>query len=153
MQGDTELGCDDAGERGLAQPRRAGEQQMVDSLLPPTGSLEDDAEMLLELALSDELLEMARAQTPLLADEITADVVAAAPSVFGSTTDAARRAGSRTSAKRGFRPGGDVFGRGFRGEQFVAHQSANRCRASRSSSDVSVPTGRSRTASTISSLP
>ena len=42
MQRDAHLVGDDAGEGGLAEPRRAGEQQVVDRLLAPAGRLEDD---------------------------------------------------------------------------------------------------------------
>ena len=51
------LGGDDAGERGLAQPRRACEEQVVDRLAATPGGLEDDREVLLEFALADEFVE------------------------------------------------------------------------------------------------
>ncbi len=54
------LGGDDAGERGLAEPGRAGEQQVVGGLAAPAGRLEDDGEVLLQLGLADELGEAAR---------------------------------------------------------------------------------------------
>ena len=59
---DAHLGGDDAGQRGLAEPGWAGEQQVVDGLAAPAGRLEDDAEVLLQLALTDELGEPPRAQ-------------------------------------------------------------------------------------------
>ena len=62
MDGHAHLGGDDAGQRGLAQARRAGEQQVVDGLGAPAGRLEDDLEVLLELGLADELGERARPQ-------------------------------------------------------------------------------------------
>ena len=45
----------------LPRPGRAGEEQVVGGLAPPAGGLEDDAQVLLELALADELVEVARA--------------------------------------------------------------------------------------------
>ena len=59
------LGRGDAGQRGLAEPRRAGEQQVVDGLAAPPGRLDDDAEVLLQLALADELGQPARPQAGL----------------------------------------------------------------------------------------
>ena len=56
------LGGGDAGQRGLAEAGRAGEQQVVDGLAAPPGRLDDDAEVLLQLALADELGEAARPQ-------------------------------------------------------------------------------------------
>ena len=54
---DAHLGGDDAGQAGLAQARRAGEQQVVGGLTPPAGGLQHDREVLLQLGLADELLE------------------------------------------------------------------------------------------------
>ena len=56
------LGGDDAGQRGLAEAGRPGEEQVVDGLTAAAGRLEHDAEVLLQLALADELGEAARAQ-------------------------------------------------------------------------------------------
>ena len=53
---------DDGGEGGLAQPGRAGEQQVVDGLAPSPGGFEDDAEVLLEPRLADEVVERAGTQ-------------------------------------------------------------------------------------------
>ena len=43
------LGGDDAGQRGLAEPGRPGEQQVVGGLAPPAGGLEDHRQVLLQL--------------------------------------------------------------------------------------------------------
>ena len=65
VQRHAHLRGDDAGERRLAEPGRSGEQQVVDGLPTPAGRLEDDAEVLLQLALADELVERARPQADL----------------------------------------------------------------------------------------
>ena len=57
VQVHTHLGGDDAGKRRLAEPRGAGEEQVVDGLAPVAGGFEHDREMLLDLALTDELGE------------------------------------------------------------------------------------------------
>ena len=49
-------------QRRLAETRRAGEEKVVDRLLPTPGRLEDDGQVLLQLALADELVEVARAE-------------------------------------------------------------------------------------------
>ena len=51
------LGCDDARERRLSESWRPCEQQMVDGLLASAGRLEHDAQVLLQLSLSDEFVE------------------------------------------------------------------------------------------------
>ena len=61
VDGDAHLGGDDAGQGGLAQTGRTGEQQVVDGLAAPAGRLEDDRQVLLQLGLADELVERARA--------------------------------------------------------------------------------------------
>ena len=43
VQRHAHLGGGDAGQRGLAEPGRAGEQQVVDGLAAPPGRLDDDA--------------------------------------------------------------------------------------------------------------
>ena len=48
--------------RGLAEAGRPGEQQVVDGLAAPAGGLEDDRQVLLQLALADELVEPAGPQ-------------------------------------------------------------------------------------------
>ena len=53
------------GERGLAEPWWAGEQQVVDGLSPTPRRLDDDPEMLLQLTLADEILQRPRAQANL----------------------------------------------------------------------------------------
>ena len=55
LQVGAELGGDDAGQRGLAQPRRAGEQQVVGRLAAPPRRLEHDPEVGLQLGLAHEL--------------------------------------------------------------------------------------------------
>ena len=60
-QADAHLGGDDARQRGLAQPGRPGEQQVVGGLAPAAGGGEDDLEVLLEPRLADELVEAAAA--------------------------------------------------------------------------------------------
>ena len=138
MQGDLELGGDDARQRGLAQAGRAGEEQVVDRLAPAAGGLEDDAEVLLELALADEVVEVAGAQAALLADEVG--------------TRRAVGGGRRQVGEAGL----EVVGGGLRREELVArHQAAaSFWRARRSSSEVSVSSGgSSRMASATSSGP
>ena len=51
------LGGDDAGQGGLAQSGRAGEEDVVHRLAALTGRLQHDAQMLDQLGLADELLE------------------------------------------------------------------------------------------------
>ena len=65
VQRDAHLGGGDAGERRLAETRRAGEQQVVDRLAATASRLDDDAEVLFQLALADELGEAARPQPDL----------------------------------------------------------------------------------------
>jgi hypothetical protein len=78
LQVHTHLGGDDAGQRRLAQPGRAGEQQVVDRLLSLAGGLEHDSQVLLEFSLADELVERPRAQTRFEFDLGADDVVGAA---------------------------------------------------------------------------
>ena len=134
VQADLELGRHDAGERGLAQARRTGEEQVVDRLCPPAGGLEDDAEVLLELALADEVVEQARAEPALLTDEIRP-----------------RRLSGGPGRERRLEVVGCRLGR----EDLVAcHQAAaSFCSANRSSSEESASSGSSRTASATSSGP
>ena len=47
-------------ERGLAEPGRAGEQDVVERLLAPAGGLDEDAELVGDLRLADEVLERRR---------------------------------------------------------------------------------------------
>ena len=78
VQVDAHLGGHDAGQRGLAEAGRAGEQQVIDRLLTLAGRLEDDAQVLLEFALADELVERTRPQAGLELDLGCDDVVVAA---------------------------------------------------------------------------
>ena len=59
---DAHLLGDDAGQRGLAQARRAVEQHMVQRLRAAAGGLDEDGEVLLGLLLSDVLLQCAGTQ-------------------------------------------------------------------------------------------
>ncbi len=95
VEAHTELDGDDVGERGLAQARRTGEQQVVGSLAASPCGLEDDREMLLELGLADEVLQLPRPQTAVLDDLLTGDR-------FGLQQLFAHASGSyrRTSASR-----------------------------------------------------
>ena len=61
----AELVRDDARERGLAETGRPGEQEVVGRLPTAARRLEDDAEVLLQLGLPDELGERARPQADL----------------------------------------------------------------------------------------
>ena len=58
----AELGGDDVGERGLAQPGRAGEQDVVERLAAALRRLDEDRELLGDLLLVDEVGEGLRAQ-------------------------------------------------------------------------------------------
>src|SRR5690606_35571079 len=58
----AELGRDDLSERGLAQARRAGEQDVVEGLAPLPRRLDEHPEVLAQLGLADELVEALRAQ-------------------------------------------------------------------------------------------
>ena len=58
----AELGRDDLRERRLAEPRRAGEQDVVERLAARERRLDRDRELLLQRRLADEVLEAARAQ-------------------------------------------------------------------------------------------
>ena len=57
-----ELGGDDVGERGLAEPGRAGEQHVVEGLAALSRRGDEDLELVGDLDLVDEVLEPRRAQ-------------------------------------------------------------------------------------------
>ena len=57
VHGHAHLRGDDPGQARLAEAGRAGEQHVVDGLAAAAGRLEDDRQVLLELALADELVE------------------------------------------------------------------------------------------------
>src|SRR4051812_8929406 len=57
-----ELAGDDLGQRRLAQPGRAGEQQVIERVAARARRLDGDRELLLEAILADELLKPPRAQ-------------------------------------------------------------------------------------------
>ena len=56
---DAELAPDDLRERRLAEPRRAGEQNVVERLAAPVRGVERDRELLLDSLLPDEVGERA----------------------------------------------------------------------------------------------
>ena len=59
---DAELARDDLRQRGLAEPRRADEQHMVERLGPPSRRLDEDVEVGARLLLADELRQPLRPQ-------------------------------------------------------------------------------------------
>src|SRR5437870_281371 len=63
---DVELVGDDVGERGLAETRRTGEQEVIGRLSSLASGFEDDREPLLQLGLADELGQPARPEAGLL---------------------------------------------------------------------------------------
>ena len=60
VHANTHLRCNDAGHRGLTQAWWACQQQVVGGLAAQLGSLQHNREVLLQLALADELTEPAR---------------------------------------------------------------------------------------------
>ena len=56
------LDRDDAGQRRLAEARRAGEEHVLARLAAGLGGLQKDRELLLQLRLADELVQAMRAQ-------------------------------------------------------------------------------------------
>ncbi len=60
---DVELRGDDLRERGLAEPRRAGEQHVVQRLAAGCGGGDRHRELILQPLLTDEVLQAARPQT------------------------------------------------------------------------------------------
>ena len=56
-QADVHLGGDDPRQRGLAEPGRAREEEVVGRLAPPARRGEQDLEVLLQARLADELVE------------------------------------------------------------------------------------------------
>ena len=58
----AQLGGDDVGERGLAEPRRPGEEDVVERLAAAAGRLDEDRQLLGDLRLVDEVGEGRRAQ-------------------------------------------------------------------------------------------
>ena len=73
VQAHTELGGDDVRQRGLAQPRRTGEQEVIGRLASTGGGLEDDREVLADLRLAVELREAARSEPELFDDGVFLD--------------------------------------------------------------------------------
>ncbi len=62
---DVELGGDDLGQRGLAQPRRTGQQHVVQRLPAAGGGLDRDRELIADRLLADEVLQPAGPQRAL----------------------------------------------------------------------------------------
>ena len=56
-EADAHFAREDARERGLAEPRRAEEQDMVERLAARAGGVDEDAEVLARALLADELVE------------------------------------------------------------------------------------------------
>ena len=108
---DLELGGHDLGERGLAEPGRAGEQHVVERLAAGAGGLDRHAELGLQRLLADELVEPARAQRDVErlvlagddAGRLDAIEVAATPGADGwvtaATPSARGRSGPRASGR------------------------------------------------------
>ena len=71
------LGGDDVGERGLAEPGRAGEQDVVERLAAPARRLDEDRQLLGDLLLVDEVGEGRRPQraVEVLVGDVGAGVV------------------------------------------------------------------------------
>ena len=61
-EADAELARDDLRQRGLAEPRRAEEEDMVERVAAPLGGLDEDAQILARRLLADELVERLGAQ-------------------------------------------------------------------------------------------
>ena len=61
---DTHLGCDNLGERRLAESGRTAEEYVIERLSPPLGRRDVDPEFLLDLRLADELVNRSGAQRP-----------------------------------------------------------------------------------------
>jgi len=59
---DAELLADDVGEARLPEAGRADEENVVERLASPLRGLEDDAELLLDPLLADELVQAARTE-------------------------------------------------------------------------------------------
>ena len=59
---DAELGGDDLGERGLAEPGRAREQRVIKRLLAMPGRLDEHPKIGAQLRLTDELTQPLRPQ-------------------------------------------------------------------------------------------
>ena len=64
-EADAELLADDLRQGRLAEPRRPGEEHVVERLAAPLGRVERDAELLLDPLLADEVVEPARPQRAL----------------------------------------------------------------------------------------
>jgi hypothetical protein len=61
-QGRLHLGGDDVGERGLAEARRPGQEDMVERLPALAGGLDEDRQLIGDLGLVDELREARRTE-------------------------------------------------------------------------------------------
>ena len=71
----AELGGDDVGERGLPQPGRAGEEDVVERLAAAAGGLDEDPQLLGDLDLVDEVGERRRPQRAVEVLDVGAGVV------------------------------------------------------------------------------
>ena len=93
----AELGGDDVGERGLAEPGRPGEQDVVERLAAAARRLDEDPELLGDLRLVDEVVEGGRAQGPIeiLIGAVGPRVVHADLGVAGTGRRRCRECGSR----------------------------------------------------------
>ena len=92
-----QLGGDDVGERGLAEPGRAGEQHVVERLAAAPRGLDEDLELLGHLALVDEVGEASRGRSERSSSSSAA--ARAAPSAIG-LGDRRRRARRRRCSDR-----------------------------------------------------
>ena len=141
---DAQLGGDDAGQGGLAEAGRAGEEQVVGGLAPAPGGLEDDLEVLLELGLADELVEAAGPEADLVGGLVLGRPAAASSSSsrIGQPPPPARprerrapassTAASSPSSGRSRRASRDLVGAVAEAGERVAHlgpRPTGRCRA------------------------
>ena len=131
------------GQGGLAQARRAGEEQVVGGLAPAAGGLEDDGQVLLELGLAHEVVEGAgpqaglgrllaaqrvgveqarRAPGPASARQVDSSLIGRPPSGAGPRSPGRRRVAVGQVAG-GL---GDLLGAVAEGGQRVAHVGPDR---------------------------
>ena len=76
---DAELVGDDRRQRRLAEPRRPGEEDVIERFAAVAGGAHEHAQVLAELLLADEVGQQTRPQPYLFAVDLTADLVAAGP--------------------------------------------------------------------------
>src|SRR5581483_4714984 len=128
------------------EPRRPGEEQVVDRLVPLPGGLDDDAQVLGELTLADELAEAAGAKAGLLG-------------LLGRSRSGVDRAGAGIDRER-TAGGGGLLGlrRAARAQDLAPGPGAHRSRASsrraeRTRSSTELPSSSESSAPRISSGP